>query len=107
MTSSLDNPSLAMAANAYRRIHGEWPTWARFAPEHFGHWATELDPFALIALATVLEVSVTTKEPSLRLTVGGPAGELTYDRGVTEADWEIEPFERWVREESAKRAPDL
>jgi hypothetical protein len=98
----LNNPSLAMAANAYRRLYGEWPTQVRFSPYHFGHWATDLDADALVLLALVFDVLVTTNEESPRLTVSGRHGAVTYDEGVIEADWDPAPFDEWLVEQASK-----
>ena len=96
MRSQLANPSLVMASNAYRRLHGEWPTWVRFAPHHFAHWATEPRPRNSRALARAFEVRVTETEISPSLTVGGRAGELTYDQHVTDADTDPSRFDAWI-----------
>ena len=100
----LGNPSLAMAANAYRRLYGEWPTRVRFAPPHFGEWASHLDTHALVLLASVFEIEVTTEEKSPRLTVSGPRGAVTYDEGVIKADWDPAPFNQWLAEQASKLA---
>jgi hypothetical protein len=105
MYQSLDNPSLAMASNAYRRRYGAWPEWVRFAPGHFGPWAADCDAESLILLASVFDVSVTSREQSPRLTVGGPEGEITYNEGVTEADWDSTPFDEWLNGEANKLSP--
>lgn len=97
MISAMQNPSLGMAANVYRRRYGEWPQWVRFCPRHFGDWATELDANTLMQLCTALRVLVSVEERSSRLTVGGSHGSVTYDDGVTEDDYDSSSFEAWVR----------
>jgi hypothetical protein len=100
MSAVLSNPSLAMASNVYRRQHGVWPEAVRFHPDHFVPWSRELTVEALALLACVFDVTVTTAEPSPRLTVSGLHGAVTYDHGVTEADWDHEPFDAWLYEQA-------
>lgn len=42
---------------------------------------------------------------SQRLTVGGPGGEITYDDGVTDADWDGAAFDEWLQSEADRPAP--
>lgn len=100
-----DNPSLAMASNAYRRLFGVWPGAVRFAPGHFAGYASGLSSDQLELLCTVFEVTVSPAERSPRLTVSGPEGVLTYDEGVDEADWDQAPFDRWLESEAAQPRP--
>jgi hypothetical protein len=99
----VDNPSLAMAANAYRRLHGTWPEQVRFAPGHFAGMATNSTPHGLEILATAMDVLVSSAERSPRLTVSGRHGALTYDDQVTEADWDAAPFHAWLRAEAERK----
>ncbi len=97
----MNNPSLIAVSNAYRRRFGQWPTWARFHPVHFGHWVSGEDPDALVRLGSRMRLIVTPEEPSPRMTVGGQPGELTYDDGVTDDDWDPSEFNRWLSNDNA------
>jgi hypothetical protein len=107
MCAVLNNPSLAMASNAYRRQHGVWPKAVRFHPGHFVRWSRELTVAAITLLVCALDVSVSAAEPSPRLTVAGPLGAVTYDHGITEADWDETAFETWLSQEAEVYGIDL
>jgi hypothetical protein len=99
--SLIDNPSLAMACNAYRRQHGAWPEAVRVGPEYFVTDVASMRPDALRVLASLMDITVTERERSPRLTVLGAHGELTYNQGVEEADWDQEPFHKWIHAAAA------
>lgn len=103
----IDSPSLAMASNVYRRLHGTWPDAIRLHPEHFvGDFFVKNEAFFSF-LASVFEITVTDKERSPRLTVSGVHGSVTYDHGVEEADWDQTEFKDWLRSEAATRGVSL
>jgi hypothetical protein len=87
-----DNSSLGMACNAYRRLHGAWPETVRFAPGHFASYVETPDTEQIELLASIFEVVVSAQERSARLTVFGPNGGVTYERGVEEGKWDLGPF---------------
>ena len=96
----LDNPPLVAISNAYRRLHGVWPERARMTPIHFADMASSSSTAGLALLTTAMDLEVTTRETSPRVTVIGPAGELTYDDRVADEDWDDEAFVTWLREAS-------
>ena len=102
MPPLVNNPSLAMSCNAYRRMHGVWPEAIRFAPEHFAYMAVETPVEALVALTTVFDVTISRQERSPRLTVSGLHGALTYNHGVEASDYDPVPFDEWLRSEAAR-----
>ena len=107
MRPLVSHPSLAMACNAYRRLHGQWPEAARFAPGYFASIATDMSTGQLILLATVFDVTVSVRERSPRVTVSGVHGALTYDHGVQAADYDEAPFDEWLRSEAQRLEIDL
>ena len=98
-----DNPSLGMACNVYRRLHGSWPDAVRFAPGHFAGYIRGLDDDQITLLATVFIVTVTAEEKSPRLTVMGPHGAVTYGHGIEDEDHDLSPFHEWLHLEAHQR----
>jgi hypothetical protein len=86
------HPPVAWTCNAYRRRYGSWPTRIRLDPRYAAGFFGELPSGALIRLATAFAVEITANEPSLRVTVIGDAGAVTYDDGVEEQDWNTDAF---------------
>jgi hypothetical protein len=99
--------AIAMTANSYERRFGEWPSSASFRANFFAAFATSRTPRQLELLATVWTLTVSEFEPSPRLTVAGALGRVTYDEGITRADWDQQRFFDWLLSEAQQRAIDV
>jgi hypothetical protein len=92
-------PPIAYACNVYRRRFGVWPAQLRLHPG-FAEFLVGMSSDDFGNLVRAFDVTVTLSEPSPRVSVSGEAGQVTYDDGVTEADWDRSEFDAYVAAEA-------